>query len=261
MTTQQNYKHPNLKEQWGLSEDPNGSDHVVTSKGHRLTRTMTAGGHEVDSSQPGFPIYHRRIANPFPLVTIATGAYLLMLGLILVGHRGIRNPAILMALGLPLGMVGNFAACMFSFAEGSTFLATTAGTLAGLIGGSSLLFLPWTGIQATYILGGTSQAAGLEEYYKAAAMVYFISLIPIFLIFLASMRTSGPTSGAALMIVIALGCLGGGYIKGEANQTILKAAGAFFIATGVSLFYAATSVMLAEEGLKILPVFPLPRIE
>ncbi len=76
--------------------------------------------------------------------------------------------------------------------------------------------------QATYLTGAANQAAGLEEYYKAAAMVYFISLIPIFLIFLASFRTSGPTSGAALMIVIALGCLGGGYINGEPNQTILR---------------------------------------
>ena len=89
-----NYKHPNVKQQWGLADDPNGSDHVVTSKGHRLTRTLTAGGHEVDSSQPGFPIYHRRIANPFPLMCISTGASLLMLGFILVRIRNITNPAI-----------------------------------------------------------------------------------------------------------------------------------------------------------------------
>lgn len=188
----------------------------------------------------------------------------MMLGLILVGTRNIKNPAIFMTLGLPLGMFGNFAASMFAFAEGNTFLATTAGTLAGLLGGSAFLFLPWTGIQSTYIVGGATRAnpfAGLEEYYTAAAMVYFISLIPIFLIFLASMRTSAPVAFAALTIVIALGCLGGGYIHGAANAVILKASGAFFIATGVSLFYAALSVMLAEEGLKVLPVFPLPRVD
>jgi len=94
------YRHPNLKEQWGLSEDPNGDDHVVTSKGHRLTRTLTAGGHEVDSSQPGFPVYHRRIANPFPLLCVATGAPLLMLGFILIRNRGITNPAICKFLSL-----------------------------------------------------------------------------------------------------------------------------------------------------------------
>ncbi|SOV02132.1 uncharacterized protein UDID_08633 [Ustilago sp. UG-2017a] len=256
-----NYKHPNLKQQWGLAEDPNGSDHVVTSKGHRLTRTLTAGGHEVDSSQPGFPIYHRRIANPFPLVCIATGASLLMLGFVLIRHRGITNPAIYMAIALPLGMIGNFAACMFSYAEGSTYLATISGTLAGLIGGTGLLFLPWTGIQSTYVLGGANQAAGVAEFYKASAMVFFISLIPIFLIFLVSFRTSGPVAGAAFLIVVAFGCLGGAYIKGMEDLVIAKTSGALFIVVGVSLFYAATSVMLAEEGWKLLPVFPLPRLE
>lgn len=89
-----NYKHPNLKQQLGLAEDPNGSDHVITSKGHRLTRTVTAGGHDVDSSQPGFPVYHRRIGNPFPLMCIATGASIMMLGFVCIGYRGISNPRI-----------------------------------------------------------------------------------------------------------------------------------------------------------------------
>lgn len=59
------YRHPTLKEQLGLAEDPNSAhkDHITTSKGHRLTRTVTPGGHDVDNSQPGFPVYHRRIAK------------------------------------------------------------------------------------------------------------------------------------------------------------------------------------------------------
>ncbi|KAJ9475850.1 hypothetical protein PHBOTO_005936 [Pseudozyma hubeiensis] len=184
-----------------------------------------------------------------------------MLGFVCIGYRGITNPRIVITLGLPLGMIGNFAASMFAFASGSTFIATLAGTLAGLIGGASFLFLPWTGIQATYLTGAANQAAGVEEFYKAAAMVFFIALIPIFLVFLASLRTSGPSAGAALFIVIALGCLGGGYIGGAPNVAVLKASGAFFILVGILLFYSALSVMLAEEGLKILPVFPLPRLE
>lgn len=166
-----------------------------------------------------------------------------------------------MTLGLPLGMIGNFAACMYAFAEGSTFLATISGSLAGLIGGTSFLFLPWTGIQSTYVLGASNQLIGVSDFYKAAAMVYFISLIPIFLIFVASLRTSIPVATAALFIVIALGCVGGGYIDGVPHEAILKTSGAFFIMVGILLFYAATSVMCAEEGLKILPVFPLPRLE
>lgn len=184
-----------------------------------------------------------------------------MLGFVLIRYRGIENPAITMAMFLPLGMIGNFAACMFAFAEGSTFLATTAGTLASLLGGAGLLFLPWTGIQSAYLGGAANQLAGLKEYYQAAAIVYFVSLIPLFLIFVASFRTSGPVSGATLSIVIALALVGSAYVHGSPNFTLMKASGAFFIMTGITLFYTALAVMLAEEGWKVLPVFPLPRVE
>ncbi|SNX87788.1 uncharacterized protein MEPE_06499 [Melanopsichium pennsylvanicum] len=263
MTTP-NYKHPSFKQQLGLSEDPNGSDHVVTSKGHRLTRTLTVGGHEVDSSQPGFPVYHRRIANPVPLLSISTGASLLMLGLLLIEVRGITNSAIIMSIALPLGMIGNLTACMYAFADGSTYLATVCGTLGSLIGGSALLFLPWTGVQSAYIVGGATQAnplGGVEEFYKAIAMTYFVSLIPIFLILLGSFRTSVPIAGAALTIVIAMAVFGSAYVDGSANSTLMKASGGLFIFVGVALFYSALSVMLAEEGVKLLPVFLLPRNE
>lgn len=158
-------------------------------------------------------------------------------------------------------MVGNFVACMFSFAEGSTFMATISGTLAGLLGGTGLLFLPWTGIQASYLGGAANQALGLQEYYKAVAMVNFVAMIPIFIIFLASLRTSVPVANSALFIVVALILIGAGYVNGVPNEMVLKASGAFFIMTGILLWYAALSVMLAEEGVNFLPVFPLPRIE
>lgn len=164
-------------------------------------------------------------------------------------------------MGLPLGMIGNFTACMYAFAEGSTYLATVSGTLAGLVGGASFLFLPWTGIQSTYLLGAENPAEGLAEFYKGAGMVFFIALIPMFLVFLASFRTSAPIALACLFIVVALGCVGGGYIHGLPNRTVLKAGGAFLIIDGVLLFYSALSVMLKEEGWGVLPVIPLPRID
>ncbi len=158
-------------------------------------------------------------------------------------------------------MIGNFTACLFSFAQGSTYLATVAGTLAGIIGGAACLFLPWVNIQASYLLGAPTPTEGLAEFYKAVAIFFFIALIPIFLISLASLRTSVPVAGAALLIVVALGCLSGGFVDGYPNLTILKASGSFFIIVSAALFYSATSVMLAEEGLKVLPVFPLPRLD
>lgn len=52
---------------------------------------------------------------------------------------------------------------MFAFAEGNTFLATAAGTLAGVIGGISLSFIPWTGIQGAYIAAAATAAPTATE--------------------------------------------------------------------------------------------------
>lgn len=46
-----------LKHQFGLSKDPRALD-VVPASGNfpKLVRTVTPGGHGVDSDQPGFPV-------------------------------------------------------------------------------------------------------------------------------------------------------------------------------------------------------------
>lgn len=158
-------------------------------------------------------------------------------------------------------MVGNFTASMFAFAEGSTYLATLSGSFGGLIGGLALLYLPWTGVQQSFIASATSQVAGLEEFHKALAMCYFVGLIPIFLIFVASFRTSAPLAVAMLLVVVAFGCAGGAYVHGATHLAAETAAGAFLIVVGVLFFYSALSTMMAEGGAPILPVFPLPRID
>jgi hypothetical protein len=33
----------------------------------RIDRQITPGGNPIDNSQPAFPVYHRRFANPAPL--------------------------------------------------------------------------------------------------------------------------------------------------------------------------------------------------
>lgn len=162
---------------------PSSSDapEHFSSGGQKLTRVYTRGGHEVDSQQKGLPTYHRRIANPFPVFAIGIGASLLTLGCVFVEARGLQNPQILLNVGLPLGGIGVMTAAMFSFAEGNTFLATAAGTLGGLVGGLSLLFLPWTGIQAAYLEeAGGNIPLGLAELNKAVAFLFFGAMIPVF---------------------------------------------------------------------------------
>ncbi|UZJ55398.1 hypothetical protein CBS101457_004718 [Exobasidium rhododendri] len=245
--------------QLGLKPDPHALEHVKLG-GNNLTKIYTAGGHELDTQQPGLPIYHRRIANPFLVFAIGIGASLLTLGLIFVNARGLQNPQIFLNVGLPLGGIAVMTASMFSFALGNTFLATSAGTLGGLVGGISLVFLPWTGIQAAYIESATSATEGALALNKALGIIFLCAMIPIFLVFLASFKTAIPTSFSALLIVLALILQGSAYLN-YPMVSVSKAAGALAIVVGILLMYSALAVLLQEEGIKFLPVGPLPRVE
>ena len=41
--------------------------HEKYGGGGAVNRYVTPGGHPADSSQPAFPVYHRKLANPAPL--------------------------------------------------------------------------------------------------------------------------------------------------------------------------------------------------
>jgi len=50
--------------------------------GADLNRSYTVGGHEVETNQPAFSPYHRRLANPSPLGLMAFATTTLLLSLI-----------------------------------------------------------------------------------------------------------------------------------------------------------------------------------
>ncbi|PWN87209.1 hypothetical protein FA10DRAFT_198096 [Acaromyces ingoldii] len=259
------YAKPSLLEQFGLKPDPNKLEHSQ-SGGNRLTKVYTTGGHPMDSSQKGFPVYHRRIGNPFPLVALAIGTSLMIIAPILLGVRGLTQLNIFMAIGLPLGCVGNFIASMFAYAEGNTFTATLGSVFGGLLGGLSIAFLPWTGIQAAYIGKAASLEEGILDLYKALSLLFFCAMIPVFLVFLASFKTAMPIAGGALMIVIAVILQGTNYLHYPMLE-LQKGCGALFFIVGIVLWYLAVAIMNQEEGVPVvslnscsLSMFLLPKL-
>jgi len=120
------------------------------------------------------------------------------------------------------------------FCVGVFLQATAAGSLAGLIGGLSMVFLPWTGIQAAYLESAASPVEGLLALNKALGIVFFGAMIPVFILFLASFKTAVPISFAALCIVVALILQGSAYIH-YPMVNLTKACGALFIIIGVVL--------------------------
>ena len=56
--------HANHHAENGASQN---GDMGYQGSGSGIARFTTAGGHPLDNSQPAFPVYHRRFANPAPL--------------------------------------------------------------------------------------------------------------------------------------------------------------------------------------------------
>lgn len=258
------YVRPSLAEQFGLKPDPNKLEHEFHG-GVRLTKVHTTGGHPVDTDQPGFPVYHRRIAHPWPLMALGIGAVLLVEGVVQLGVRGLTQLNVVMNVALPLG-IAILTAGMFAFADGNTYLATLAMTLGGLIGSVGLVFLPWTGIQEAYIEAGIKAAGGNQQQglllgvvslQHALGIAFFAAMIPVFLIFLASFKTSLPIANGAFLITVALILIGAQGLK-YPQPTLLKAAGGINCVIGGILFYSAMAVLMQEEGVNV-PVFALPR--
>lgn len=54
------HSNEDLKNQEGTNPNYQGS-------GGAISRFVTPGGHPMDNSQPAFPVFHRKFANPAPL--------------------------------------------------------------------------------------------------------------------------------------------------------------------------------------------------
>lgn len=110
--------------------------------------------------------------SPYPLFAIALGAAFVMLGALNLNVRGLQGTAIWLTVALPLGGLASMTTMMISFILGNSYLSTASGTLAGLIGGISLIFLPATGITKAYFI-----AAGGDKV-QGALLLYKVSLSP-----------------------------------------------------------------------------------
>jgi len=75
-------------------------------------RNVTPGGHPLDRSQPAFPTYHRRFANPAPLGLCGFALTTFMLSLINMSTRGVTVPNVVVGPALFYGGLAQLLAGM-----------------------------------------------------------------------------------------------------------------------------------------------------
>ncbi|KAK4046102.1 hypothetical protein OIV83_006355 [Microbotryomycetes sp. JL201] len=113
-------------------------------------RNITPGGHPLDQTQPAFPVYHRRFANPAPLGLCGFALTTFMLSLINMQTRGVTVPNIVVGPALFYGGLAQLLAGMWEFACGNTFGATAFSSYGAFWLSYAFIVSPWAQIESSY---------------------------------------------------------------------------------------------------------------
>lgn len=217
--------------------------------GHMPNRAVTPGGHAFDPSQPGFPVFHRKFANPAPLGLMAFATTTFVLSFYNTGARGIAIPNVIVGLALGYGGLAQLLAGMWEFAAGNTFGATAFSSYGAFWISFALIYWPSSGILDAYANDEAQLAQALGFYLISWFVVTFIFLI-------ACLRSSGALISVFFFLTITFILLAASEFTGNSNVHI--AGGALGIITAFCAWYTALAGLLTpSSSFFLLPILPL----
>jgi len=219
----------------------NGAGYV---EGGQLAQTVSA-------SQPGFPVYHRKFANPGPLGLFSFASTTLILSLYNVGARHIAAPNMVVGMAVGVGGLVQLLAGMWEFACGNTFGATAFSSYGGFWISFALIFIPGSGILDAY-------ATNPEELDSALGIYLITWFVFTFIMFLATHKSSIALSAVFFFLFITFALLAAGAFTGK--LVVHKAGGYFGIITALCAYYTGAAGLYTSESSYIaLPVMSLAR--
>ncbi|GAA5959676.1 hypothetical protein JCM21900_002155 [Sporobolomyces salmonicolor] len=210
-------------------------------------RNITPGGHTLDTSQPAFPTYHRRLANPAPLGLSAFALTTFMLSLINVGARGVTVPNVVVGPALFYGGLGQLLAGMWEFACGNTFGATAFTSYGAFWMSYAFIVSPWSAIGAAY--------EDAVMFTNGVAFFLFGWFIFTFIMLIASLRSSIALSGVFFWLTITFLLLAIAELGVGNASAIQTAGGAFGLITAFNGWYvAAAGLLTPTQAYFTLPI-------
>ncbi|PWZ02843.1 putative FUN34-transmembrane protein [Testicularia cyperi] len=223
--------------------------------GQAPIRALTPGGHPQDTSQPAFPIYHRKFANPAPLGLFGFAATTFVLSMYNIKARGVSAPNVVVGLALGYGGLAQFLAGMWEFAAGNTFGATAFSSYGAFWFSYAIIQIPWFGVVA-----GPYNANGVPESELANALGIYLAawFIFTFIMLAASFRSS--VGLVSLFFFLDLTFLLLFISEFTGNAKITTAGGAFGILTAAIAWYVgAAGLLTPDTSFFTLPVIELSR--
>ncbi|PWN88451.1 putative FUN34-transmembrane protein [Acaromyces ingoldii] len=221
-------------------------------------RAVTPGGHPQDSSQPAFPIYHRKFANPAPLGLFGFAATTFVLSLYNVAARGVAVPNAVLGLAIGYGGMAQFVAGVWEFAAGNTFGATAFCSYGAFWWSYAILFIPWFGVKSAFVSATTSADEAGAMMSQAVGLYLAAWFIFTFILLLASFRSS--LGLVLLFFFLDLTFLLLFIAEFTANAKVQKAGGGFGIVTAAIAWYVGAAGLLSPDtSYFTLPVLELSR--
>ncbi|GAA6007991.1 hypothetical protein JCM11491_006568 [Sporobolomyces phaffii] len=215
-------------------------------------RVLTPGGHTLDRTQPAFPTYHRKLANPAPLGLCGFALTTFMLSLINLGTRGVTVPNVVVGPALWYGGLVQILAGMWEFAAGNTFGATAFTSYGAFWISYAFIISPWSGIAASY----TNE----QEFANGVAFFLFGWLIFTIIMTLATLRASISLFIVLFTVDITFLMLGLAELGLPGASACHTAGGAFGIMAAFAAWYtAAASLITPDTAYFALPVGDLSK--
>ncbi|GAA5853190.1 hypothetical protein JCM5353_002797 [Sporobolomyces roseus] len=215
-------------------------------------RNITPGGHPLDRSQPAFPTYHRRFANPAPLGLSAFGLTTFMLSLINLSTRGVVVPNVVVGPAMWYGGLAQLLAGMWEFAVGNTFGATAFSSYGAFWLSYAFIVSPWSGIAGSYEVEA--------DFASGVAFFLFGFFIFTTIMTIASIRSSVALFMVFLTVDLTFLMLGISEL-GISSAAHFKTAGGSLgiVAAFLAWYVAAASLITPDTAYISLPVIDLSR--
>lgn len=218
-----------------------------------VNRAVTPGGHPVDTSQPAFPVYHRKLGNPAPLGLLAFGLTTFVLSCYNAKIRNVSEPNVILGLALGFGGLGQIIAGIEEFCVGNSFGATAFVSYGGFWLSFACIYIPQFGIVDAYGSNTAELDSALGLYIVAWGIITF-------LFFLATTKSSIALSGVFFFLDITFWLLAAGFLAPSPKAT--QAGGVFGIVTAAFAAYTAMAGLFTPDTSHIrLPVGTLSRGE
>ncbi|KAJ7722337.1 Gpr1 family protein [Mycena metata] len=184
------------------------------------------------------PAHPSGIGNPAPMGLFAFASTTFILSMYNVNARGITTPNVVVGMAIFGGGLTQFIAGMWEFPRGNVFGATAFSSYGAFWMSYATIFIPSSGILASYADAPAELASALGIYLVTWLMVTLFFLLCVIRRNIAFTVLLGSLS-------VAFACLAAAQFSGSVMVT--KAGGAFGIITAFVAYYIGVSEMMVAE--------------